>query len=219
MPQTSSRKLPPRVARELDNIASELFRILNGQGEPGRAVKAADNAARAAWAEAERAGHLPDTASGETLDGFGAVIARRIKEIRDESGWSQTELAAVMAKYFKWTRITVAEVELRKRRVTLEELAVLAGLFAVPIAEFMVPVQPVRLRLGAIALSSAQVSELLVGPGTSVGTGGLSWTTSARVATKVKERPAADLWTARAARHTQPSSSTKPTRARAKKEK
>jgi len=70
---------------------------------------------------------MPET---ETL---GTEIARAIRELREERGWSQEQLGAEMASLgFRWSRMTVTEVEGRRQRsVSVEEMLGLAHVFDV----------------------------------------------------------------------------------------
>jgi transcriptional regulator with XRE-family HTH domain len=66
----------------------------------------------------------------ETLD---SVLARRVRELRDEKGFTQEKLAQRMSELgFAWQRVTVAEVEgSQKRRVSIDEWVGLASAFGV----------------------------------------------------------------------------------------
>jgi transcriptional regulator with XRE-family HTH domain len=71
---------------------------------------------------------------------FADVVRERIREHRERARLTQAQLAnQMMLSGFGWKRITVTEVELGKRRVSLEELAALAGWFGVPMASFFLP--------------------------------------------------------------------------------
>jgi transcriptional regulator with XRE-family HTH domain len=67
---------------------------------------------------------------------FVNVAARTAKQLREEAGWTQQDLADAMVRlgFITWKRITVAESESGKRRLSTEELCGLSILFAVPVA-------------------------------------------------------------------------------------
>ncbi len=67
------------------------------------------------------------------IETLGAEIARAVRELREDRGWSQEQLAAEMASLgFRWSRMTVTEVEGRRQRsVSIEELLGLAHVFDV----------------------------------------------------------------------------------------
>jgi transcriptional regulator with XRE-family HTH domain len=157
-------------------------------------------AVRAAWAHAEanepRSRGLANMTTNDTFDG---IIADRLKATRIEAGWTQVRLAEAMAPYSTWTRFTVAEIETGRRTVSLEELVVLASLFAEPVVRFLIPKDRVYLDLPTTDVAAGHLAELLVGRGGTIGKGGRSWAAAARVANRPGPRPAPDLWAARAA--------------------
>jgi hypothetical protein len=76
---------------------------------------------------------------------------------------------------WQWTRVTTAEVESNDRRLTMEELFTVAALFSVPAIELMMPDEKLLMDLPYTALDAEEVRELLVGRGSTVGTGGPGW--------------------------------------------
>lgn len=152
----------------------------------------------------ETHGRLTDIPT-EPLD-FGATIARNLREIRLQTGWTQASLATAMERLgFGWKRATVAEVEGGSRRVSLEELLALAVLYAVPMVELLLPIEsePIRWTAGS-QLSSTQIRDLLYGVDDGPDgeqrliAGGPGWTVAADVAGSGTGqgdwRPASDLW-------------------------
>jgi transcriptional regulator with XRE-family HTH domain len=64
------------------------------------------------------------------------AIGTRLRELRRAGRWSQGGLAAEMAgRNFSWHQNTVYRIERGQRRVTLEEAAELASIFAVPLSD------------------------------------------------------------------------------------
>ena len=60
-----------------------------------------------------------------------AMVGRNCRARRAAKGWTQDELARQMVnKGFGWVRATVSEIERGGRRVTVDELASLAEVFA-----------------------------------------------------------------------------------------
>ena len=124
---------------------------------------------------------------------------QRIKELRAEAGWTQASLADAMKPYFKWTRITVAEIETETRRLTLEELLLLAALFGEPMVSFLIPTDNTWLEPPSRDIYPDHLREMVLGAAGSVGSGGSSWKAASQVATDPAPRPAADLWRRRSA--------------------
>jgi transcriptional regulator with XRE-family HTH domain len=73
------------------------------------------------------------------FDDYGQLVARRIKRGREAKKLTQAEVAERMTLAgFDWKRITVAEVEAATRRVSLDELLVLASdVLEVPMVNLM----------------------------------------------------------------------------------
>lgn len=70
---------------------------------------------------------------------IGRLIARELRDLRDRSGRSQSQLATDMERlgFIGWKRITVAETESGKRRLTWEELLGFCSLFGVPLTTLL----------------------------------------------------------------------------------
>jgi transcriptional regulator with XRE-family HTH domain len=204
----SRKRLPEAVAEHLDAHHDALAAITTGEDRTDDAVHAADQALRAAMASAPQPAST--WMSPAEMD-FAGIIGHRLSETRNESGWSQTQLAEAMSRYVpSWTRSTVAEIETGRRNVSHEELVILAALFAEPVVRFMIPTDDTPLHLDHASVPPAALSELLLGKGGSVGTGGRNWNVALRVANQPgARRPAPDLWKNRSTleRHTQSSQS------------
>jgi transcriptional regulator with XRE-family HTH domain len=197
---TTRKRLPQQVTAHLDAERDALAAIAAGEDRTDAVVEHADAAMRAAWAHAE-ANEPPKRglANVECTTSFESIIADRLKETRIEAGWTQVRLAEAMAPYSTWTRFTVAEIETGRRSVSLEELVVLASLFAEPVVRFLVPKdRRTYLDLPTTDVAPSVLVELLIGQGGVIGTGGRTWAAAARVANQGGPRPAPDLWAARA---------------------
>jgi hypothetical protein len=190
----SATKLPAEVQAAVEHLNSALSAIIRGddiEGQTERADIALNAALEAARASAPKKG----ASFGDTLPStFGYVVGQNVKDLRLKAGWTQEMLAEAMTEAgYDWKRITCAEVEGDKRRLAMEELLVLASLFAVPAVELMVPNENALLDLETQSLSAREVRELLVGQCGSIGEGGTAWRLAMRVVRGIK-RPANDLW-------------------------
>jgi DNA-binding XRE family transcriptional regulator len=212
---SSRKRLPDTVAEHVRAHHDALAAITAGEDRTAEAEQAADQALRAAMASAPS---QPSTWTSPAEEDFETIIATRLAETRNECGWTQEQLAEAMSPYAKWTRFTVAEIETGRRSVGLEELVILAGLYAEPVVSFMIPTDNTPLSLDHASVPPAALRELLVGKGGNVGTGGRNWTVAARVANRAGARPAPDLWKNRSdtQRHTRPPQSEARTRAKKK---
>ena len=154
----------------------------------------------------------------EPID-FVDVPAVRFREFRVLSGWTQSGIAMHMSNLgYGWNRTTVVEIERLRRAIGLEELLALAALFSIPVVHFLVPPDESYVWLprewkgvGVAApgdettappgrtISDSEAIELLLGPGATLGKGGLDWELPKKVAfvTGVDERPAIDFWAER----------------------
>ena len=95
------------------------------------------------------------------------VVAAAIRTIRDNAELTQAEMARLMVKagFVTWKRITVAEVESGKRKLSIEEMMGVAALFDVPVAFLMtstLPDQVVMLNERHL-LTPAQAQTLITG--------------------------------------------------------
>ena len=63
---------------------------------------------------------------------------QRVRELRQERGWSQTDLARRLGAYgFDLTQTTVAKLERGARPIRLNEVAALADIFGVPVSDLV----------------------------------------------------------------------------------
>jgi transcriptional regulator with XRE-family HTH domain len=78
-------------------------------------------------------------AGRDQLIEIGEVVARSVKWVRESARITQQQLADDMGRlgFVNWKRITVAEVESGKRRLSVEEMIGIAVLFDVPVAYLM----------------------------------------------------------------------------------
>lgn len=64
------------------------------------------------------------------------VLSLRVRQLRLEAGWSQDQLSGkAMVWGLRWTRTTVADIEARRRRVSLKEFFVLSHIFRTPMLD------------------------------------------------------------------------------------
>jgi len=66
------------------------------------------------------------------------LVARQVRLLRQGRSWSQQEVAEKMRAYgYRWSQATVTRLESASRPIRLNELADLAILFGVPVAQFL----------------------------------------------------------------------------------
>jgi hypothetical protein len=195
-------RAPAEVRPHLDAVDHALGKLSRGQDAELELHRAVDAALRSALASAAR--HRDSSWTRPFSATFGQVIGQNIKAHRNEAGWTQADLAAAMARMgFAWKRITLAEVEAADRRCGLEELLVLAALFAVPVLALLDPGDDIVIDLPKIDARPEVVRQLLVGRGGQVGQGGPRWAAAAELLgapAHDDDRPAIDLWRKRSAR-------------------
>ncbi|HVL89751.1 MAG TPA: hypothetical protein VM841_05895 [Actinomycetota bacterium] len=129
------------------------------------------------------------------------MTARRLRDLRqlagpDETVLTQESLAEHMnALGFKWSRVTVVDIERDARRLSVAELFGLALLFRVGIGELVAPGRDQRLLVADEVgpLDARAVAELVSGRG------GARWAVAARVLPEGVEGPAKELWARRRA--------------------
>jgi len=143
----TAHELPPHLQEELDALTAELSRAAAGDTDrtwrsnieqqledlmDRVEVHRAQERERAALAANAQAVHLS------------SVIARSLKKLRNEAGWSARQLADAMVRlgFVTWKRITVAESESGKRRLSIEELLGVSVLFGVPVYGIMTALEP-----------------------------------------------------------------------------
>jgi transcriptional regulator with XRE-family HTH domain len=98
---------------------------------------------------------------------LGGVLARALKTLRERAHITQEALAIQMRRvgFTNWKRITVAEVESAKRKLSLEELVGLAILFDVPVGFLLSAFdsdEVVQLN-ESLTVTTAQAQELITG--------------------------------------------------------
>jgi transcriptional regulator with XRE-family HTH domain len=147
------KQLPAKVREHLDALEDLAWRLANGtplaEGLVGQADYAYERAIFAAI-EAGSGKRRAEVHSARILE-WSQVVAENIRRLRQQAGWTQAKLANAMSKSgFNWTRVTVAEVEGNARAVHPTELLVLAGLFAEPMANLLIPSGPDQIVLPAI---------------------------------------------------------------------
>ena len=82
----------------------------------------------------------PSTANLPTPE---QVAGRRLRLLRQLHGWSQLELVEKMRAFgYEWSQATVTRLEAATRPIRLNELADLAALYEVPIAQFLESLGP-----------------------------------------------------------------------------
>src|SRR5260370_32734867 len=79
------------------------------------------------------------------------LVARQLRLLRQGRGWSQQEVAEKMRAYgYQWSQATVTRLESASRPIRLNELADLAILYGVPVAQFLQSDVPEFDDLGAL---------------------------------------------------------------------
>lgn len=107
-----------------------------------------------------------EESGGPTILSFGDVAARNLKRLRTEAGRTQAELAEDMNRigFRQWSRVTVAEAESTKRKLSLEELLGLAALFDRPVVGLLT--EPLaadeELALNDLRTVDAEVAQFLL---------------------------------------------------------
>ena len=157
--------LPPEFRESLRALADLAQRAAHGTPFQQLYVETAETldelAAAIATISATSQGPAPFT--GRALE-WREVIAESIRRRREESGLTQAQLAEAMQRVgFDWKRITVTEVESAVRRVGLEELLAIAGLFAVPMVLFLLPDKTDGVEVAGRTLDYETLSGALLG--------------------------------------------------------
>lgn len=188
-------QLPAPVAERIDRIKERLGEIVRGARRWNEVWADLDfelNAALVGAVEAAE-GLADDEPAGEPVE-LGMVVAANVRALRREAGWTQASVAGAMADVgFAWRRITVAEVESGGRRLQLEEMFGLAGLYGVPVTTLLLP-GPEPVAWFDRTLPAAQVVELVLGRAGMGGGGGPDWLPGLLVSGRQSGRPAHDLW-------------------------
>jgi hypothetical protein len=193
----STPTLPDELRSCLEHISDALERLANGDDATDDLVNVTGQAARVASELAAASERTSDSPAKVTT--FHKALCANVKTLRNEAKITQAALAAAMTSIgFDWKRITCAEVETAKRRLTIEEVVGVAALFAVPAITLFHPHHDTAIAWHQGDLSGEEVSTLFVGPGGSVSGGGPTWRAARRALGKTPnardERPADALW-------------------------
>lgn len=189
-------QLPASVARRIDLIKEHLGAIARGarSWDEVEAEVEADLDAAVVGAVEAAAGPVVDEPDGEPVD-LAAVVAANMRALRIEAGWTQAAVAEAMTRVgFDWKRITVAEVEAGGRRLQLEELFAVAGLYGMPVVELLVPHRSHPVAWFDRTLPAAVVAELVLGRDDKPGVGGPDWLPGVLMSRQHSGRPAHDFW-------------------------
>jgi transcriptional regulator with XRE-family HTH domain len=159
----SKSQLPADVREILRNLEITLNATSRGDVVPARSVQ---DTALAAWEAARRhaleeaATVPPDKAEIITVQ---SAVGRRLRELREESGWTQQELAAdMLAIGIEWQRETVAEVERgERRRLSWDEMLGLLVLFDLPLSEVVALVGPERIEMNGQLIGPNELRDLI----------------------------------------------------------
>jgi transcriptional regulator with XRE-family HTH domain len=194
--QPGRRELPASTQRSIRDFEDALGRLHNGEDAHDAVAAAVDAAVRSATPRS-RSYDDPFQLATDLL----TVVADNLRELREEAGWTQAQLAEAMQRAgFDWKRITVTEIEGTTRKVSFEELLVLAALYAVPMLSFFVHHTDDLIEINDVLgyADSVVVRELMLGRGGHLGDGGTLWGAAIAVAGRPKGRkdirPAVDLW-------------------------
>jgi transcriptional regulator with XRE-family HTH domain len=177
---TGRQGLSTETQERLGEIERVLRRVADGEDAQEELAAAVDGAFRSAAAQALDTPFDPYTPATD----IGSVVADNLRSLRNESGWTQAQVAEAMtSRGFDWKRVTVAEIEGAVRRVSLEELVVIASLHAVPMFSLLLPTEQAVVEISEpIDVHSDELSELMLGRGGRLGTGGSAWRVAARIA-------------------------------------
>ena len=200
-PRKTRPKLPEEIEEAIRTLTAAMLALTHGDDPAPLSDEAAD-AFNAALTTATKLGRRNrPVVSGFDLPSiaeFGDIVGARLKVLRTEAGWTQERFAQAMTECgWQWTRVTTAEVESNDRRLTMEELFTVAGLFSVPAVELMLPSEKQALDLPNASLDPDDVRELLIGRGGKVGAGGVGWPVARRALGSPKHKvdgPSSDLW-------------------------
>ncbi len=198
--------LPPAAIDALAQLVQKAADVARGEAETLFWSDLTDDVTRL-YLAAEAVAPEPDERDEPEEVTFADLIARHIRQAREDSGWTQEQLAAAMREAgHAWQRVTVAEVEGGGRRVSLEELLALAILFGVPMVRFLLPGQGDFIRLpegarGYRTLGDDTVAMLMLGPDSELGAVDLTWERPALIAKasggRPEWRPAPAMWAKR----------------------
>lgn len=147
------KRLSAGTRAHLDALEDTLWRLEHGTPLAEGLVDNADNAyERAVHAAIDKGSEQQRTrVRYARIVGWPQAIAENVRRLREQAGWTQAQLAQAMRKAgFGWTRVTVTEAEGGSRRIVPEELLTLAGLFAEPMANLLLPFGPDAIEMPAL---------------------------------------------------------------------
>lgn len=203
LPWEALDSLPPAAIDALGQLIQKGADVASGECESLIWGDLTDDVTRF-YLAAEAVAPVPDERHEPEEVSFGDLTARHLRRAREDSGWTQEQLASAMREAgHAWQRVTVAEVEAGARRVSLEELLALAVLFGVPMVRFLLPRSGDVMKLPEDTrcyrtLGDDTVIQLMLGPDSFLGPVDRTWERPTHVA-KVNQgpgewRPAPDLW-------------------------
>lgn len=132
-------ELPPDLEALLADIRADVADAISGGDNPRWFAEVDHQLTRLlVETKAHRARQRGHQADGEPRT-FQAITARALKKLRSECGWTARELAEAMDAlgFVTWKRITVAECEIGKRRLSFEELLGLSILFGLTVEDMI----------------------------------------------------------------------------------
>lgn len=92
------------------------------------------------------------------------VLCRNLRRLREARDWSQDRLAAeALAAGLRWTRSTVADLEARRRDLSVEELVLLPAIFGEPVEIYDLLKSEGSFRVGVFDMDAGDVGRLLRG--------------------------------------------------------
>jgi len=168
------------VSHAVEAVQDTLERLAEGDLEPidafDQASEALNSGMEAISEEKER--HARSRVHKAVDVDYQAIVAANLKRLRVDSGTTQASLAGMMERFgFSWTRVTVAEVEGCKRKVSLDELAATAALYGVPLVQLLLPRPSQRLRFpGGRTVDPQVLVAMVTGGGYDVDSLGGDWT-------------------------------------------
>lgn len=194
LPWEALDALPPAAIDALAQLVQKAADVATGEVDTVMWSDLTDDVTRL-YLAAEAVASAPDERDEPEEVNFGDLIARHLRRAREESGWTQEQVAGAMREAgWAWQRVTVAEVEGGGRRVSLDELLALAVIFGVPMIRFVLPGPGdyVRLPEGSRCyrtLDDDAVRELMLGPGSYLGAVDETWERPRHVAKATGDRP------------------------------
>lgn len=203
LPWDALEALPPAAIDALGVLIQRAADVATGETENLMWPDWTDDVTRL-YLAADAVAPVPDERDEPEEVSFGDVTAREVRRAREDSGWTQEQLAGAMRDAgHPWQRITVAEVEGGTRRVSLEELLALAVLFGVPMVRFLLPGPGDYMRLPEgtrcyRTLGDDTVADLMLGPDSILGPLYGTWERPGHVAKagqgRPEWRPAPAMW-------------------------